>query len=207
MCYGIAGAHGTGKTTLATMISEETGLPLILTNLGEVCKTSGYSPRSGAPLIERMAAQWKMLEKLESMYQKEGGRFIADRTPIDCLAYVLADKEATGYMSEDLKRDIQAYTDRCFEVANRYLSTVVITPSSIPYTDYRPKLDAGGSEMYREILNFLITGVASDPRCRASVLVIPRNITTIDGRVNEALIKLSSHIQSCQSFLETIAVH
>lgn len=111
MRVAITGSGGTGKTRLATALAEHYGYPLIEEGVREFMKISGIKDLRSLPPEKTMEMQWWLFNhKIE----KETGleNFIADRSTIDNMAYVLrwCSRQA------GLESDIEKY----LELARRY---------------------------------------------------------------------------------------
>lgn len=89
MRIALTGASGTGKTTLAQHISEAHGLPINPVGSRSVSKAMGFdSPYDVDRAGKRAEFQRRLLiEKLE--WESAHESFVADRTPLDNLAYTI----------------------------------------------------------------------------------------------------------------------
>ena len=135
MSLGIHGSHRTGKSTLATEYSLETGAPLLLVNSGDVFSRLSLDPSKHLSADERLSVQEAILDNAEDLYAGEKDYFIADRTPLDMLAYALLDLSAADNISELQQKRFERYQKRCIDVTNRYFSLLFLIQPGIPMRD------------------------------------------------------------------------
>lgn len=84
MIIGFFGSHGTGKTTTAEIIAEKTGCNLLLSKSREV---GDFWPinREATETSQLLITAARANQALH--YSRAPGLFLADRTPLDSLAY------------------------------------------------------------------------------------------------------------------------
>ncbi len=174
---GICGSHRTGKTTLAKALAEKLEIDLAITSTSEVFKQYGLDPAQPLDFKRRLWIQQQIVQASEQIWQ-QSSNFVTDRTPLDMIAYTLADIQ--GNTQVDFVA-LQAYISDCFRVANKYFSHFVILQPAIPliYEDGKAALN----QAYIEHLNSLIIGLCHDERCKKISFIIERNITHLDKRV------------------------
>ncbi len=177
---GLCGSHRTGKTTLARQISLKTGMDFLQTSTSEVFLKNGLSPSEYMDFATRIMIQHKVLQAAEAVWKVSSSPFITDRTPIDMMAYTLADIQGSTIVEFD---ELESYLDRCFAVTNMYFSSLYVVQPAIPlvHEDGKAALNKG----YMEHLNVLIKGLCSDDRVHVPVRVIPRSITDMTLRITE----------------------
>ena len=179
---GICGSHRSGKTTLATKIAEQMGIPFVKTYTSQVFKDNGLDPSQPMNFAVRLDIQTRIVASAEKVWEKGGKNFITDRTPIDMMAYTLA----------DIKGDIQvnfsaleAYLKRCFKAVNYFFTNMFIIQPGIPLVYTRGK--AALNRSYIEHLNSLIIGLALDERIntgiRAQTIILKRSDTCLQDRI------------------------
>ena len=91
MSLGLCGTHRTGKSTLAKAYALAEGVPYLQTGATQVFLDMGLDPKVDYPLDVRIQIQKRILESFDKQYSAAGRDFITDRTPIDMMAYTLAD--------------------------------------------------------------------------------------------------------------------
>ena len=179
---GLAGAHRTGKTTLAKRYAEEQGIPVVITTTAGVFAKHGLSPKEDYDFETRLMLQWDILESLKSAYSEiKGGVFITDRTPIDLMAYTLADVQRQT-LNPSQEKELQKYLNACIDVANRHFSMILVIQPGIELVEDATK--ATLSSGYIEHLNSLVMGITVSESIRAQHFYIPRLTSDIDDRVN-----------------------
>ena len=90
------GAHRTGKTTLAKAVCEATGVPYVPISTSQVFKDNGLDPSDKLDIWTRFDIQKKILLHAYDIWFDMDQQFICDRTPLDMLAYMLADIQANS---------------------------------------------------------------------------------------------------------------
>lgn len=177
---GLCGSHRTGKTTLAGEIAAATGRVFVRTTTSDVFAANGLDPAEPMDFVTRLWIQDKVVECAEQIWQAAPPRFISDRTPIDMMAYTLAD--IRGETRVDFVA-LESYMDRCFEATNRYFDELVVVQPAIPLVLEQGK--AALNRAYMEHLNLLILGLCADERQRCRVKIIPRRVIDLAARARE----------------------
>lgn len=175
---GLCGSHRTGKTTLAKEIAEKTGLEFIETSTSEVFSRNGLHPSEPMDFATRIWIQNKVVSVAEKVWSDAQERFITDRTPIDMMAYTLADIDGTS--SVDFPA-LEEYLEHCFRVTDSLFSHLFILQPAIPLIHEEGK--AALNRAYMEHLNILMQGLCCDERLHCPVTVVPRDIIPLDDRV------------------------
>lgn len=99
MLYGLVGAHRSGKTTLAKRIAEDLGIHLHLTSTTEVAQKYGFDPVAPMSLKDRIRMQLILLTEHCGQLDKLPRPLIVDRTPLDYMAYMLAEVGMVSHMT------------------------------------------------------------------------------------------------------------
>lgn len=181
---GLCGAQRTGKSTLVTAYSQETGTPALYTGVSGVFADMGLDPKADYPLTQRLEIQRRVLDRLEKQYRSVCSEpFIADRTPIDLIAYTLADVQRQNVPSE-LESVIEKYMDDCFFVTNQYFAVLIGLQPGIAVVEEEGK--APGTFSYSEHINAIVMGLVVSEKIKAEHFLIPRRMTELEERV-EAL--------------------
>ena len=178
---GLAGSHRTGKTTLAKAFAEEFEIPFAETSSSAVFKELGLDPKADYDLKVRMLTQNIILESAIGVYKAAGSNFITDRTPIDMLAYTLADirrENVTEYESH-LVAD---YMKRCIEVTNEHFQILCVIQPGIPIVEDPGKAPANIA--YMEHINALVKGLVMHDDIHAYRLNMRRKMTNINVRID-----------------------
>lgn len=179
---GLCGSHRTGKTTLAARLCDQSGMTFIRTTTAEVFAANGLDPAAPMDFATRLWIQDRVLHAAEEVWRQATGPFVSDRTPIDMLAYTLADIQ--GKTVVDHGRLI-AYLDRCYAVTNAVFRCLVIVQPAIPLVHEEGK--AALNLSYMEHLNMLVMGLCRDGRLCCPVYLLPREIVDLDARVADVL--------------------
>jgi nicotinamide riboside kinase len=128
MRIGFCGAHRTGKSTLSKAVAER--LDLDLTPNPNTAKARGFDMKNN----HRFTPEGQALQNaiLDSMLERlVGDRFVADRTPIDAAAYLLADATADRGGESDWEASL-IYMDNAIKQTFRRFDLVVLVPPALP---------------------------------------------------------------------------
>ena len=182
MRIGLCGSHRTGKTTLAMALSGRLRVPFLKTGTSEVFRQSGLDPAMPMTFEKRMWIQDRVLDAAEAVWRGAEGGFVTDRTPVDMMAYALAD--VRGDTPADFSR-MAGYLGRCFESANSFFDVLVVVQPGIElvYEEGKAALNLA----YMEHLNYLMLGLAGDERLTARVVRLGRGAASVEERVKEVL--------------------
>ena len=178
---GLVGAHRTGKTTLARVVAERTGLPFVSSSTSQVFADMGLDVRDDYPFSVRIRAQHIVLERMIEAYRRAGTRFITDRTPIDALAYTLADVQKANLTVGELKQ-VETYMEECIRATNYSFFHLFLLPTGLPYVEApgKPPFNVP----YQEHIHFLAFGAVVDERFDVTCEVLRRAATNLDSRAD-----------------------
>jgi predicted ATPase len=181
---GISGSHRTGKTTLAKKISTDRGIPFVQTSTSHVFKQHGLHPAAPMDFKTRLWIQHHVIESAITVWQAETGSFVTDRTPIDFMAYTLADIQ--GNTQVDFAQ-LETYLARCFEVTHQFFTTIAVLQPAIPLVYEEGK--AALNQAYIEHLNTLVIGLCHDERLKCPSIVVKREVVSLEDRIRAVLIR------------------
>ncbi len=179
---GLCGSHRTGKTTLAREIAAQTGREFIQTTTSEVFAQNGLSPSDPMDFSTRIWIQDKVVDAAEAIWATACKPFISDRTPLDMIAYTMADIQ--GKTEVDFNA-FERYLEHCFAVTDRFFSELAVIQPGIPLVHEAGK--AAMNSAYIEHLNTLIVGLCADKRLHCPVRVVRREILDLNQRVTEVI--------------------
>ena len=176
---GLCGGHRVGKTTLAQATAEAQHLYFAVTDSSTVFKKQGIDPATPLDFMTRLAMQHAILDAACIVWQdSQHATFITDRTPIDFMAYTLADIQGTTIVDEVA---LDKYIQRCFAVTNVTFSHLIVVQPGIPLVYAAGK--AALNRAYIEHLNTLVLGLCHDSRLDCAVTVMPRQCTDLTARI------------------------
>jgi hypothetical protein len=179
---GLCGSHRTGKTTLAKTLANNLNLPFLATNTTQVFQQHGLNPADPLDFKTRLQIQHHILDKAYELWQTTNKAFITDRTPLDFMAYTLADIQ--GNTPIDFA-ELETYLTRCFTTTNQIFNQLIVLQPAIPLV-YEPG-KAALNRSYMEHLNLLIKGLSHDEQLHCPVLIINRSLVKLDARVQKIL--------------------
>lgn len=178
---GLCGSHRTGKTTLAELLSEKLNIPFLKTRTSEVFKENGLNPSEPMDFSTRLWIQERVLADAESIWNRGvTSSFITDRTPLDMMAYLLADIQ--GATPSD-HQDLTKYLDESFRITNHTFTHLFVIQPAIPLIYETGKAPLNRS--YMEHLNAIIRGLCLDERLTCPFWIIKRHVQSISDRVQE----------------------
>lgn len=173
---GLCGSHRTGKTTTATKLAHDNDIPFVETTTSAVFARHDLQPSSPMDFSTRLWIQDKVLAAAEEIWGQHR-HFITDRTPLDMLAYTLADIQ--GRTQVDFAA-LEGYVQRCFAATNHYFASLCVVQPGIPLMAAPGK--AALNEAYIEHLNTLVLGLCLDERQQVPFSVMPRKCIAISSR-------------------------
>lgn len=191
---GLCGGHRTGKTTLAIALSSHLNIPFVRTTTSQVFADLDLDPAKPMDFETRLFVQNYILDAAEEIWQSCSTSFISDRTPIDMIAYTLADIQGKTEVDFDL---LGQYVDNCFASTNRFFQKLAIVQPGIPlvYEQGKAALNAA----YIEHINVLVIGLCNDSRLKADVFCNPREAIALDTRINRISKEFfDSHVAAIQ---------
>lgn len=157
--YGLSGASRTGKTTLAKALSVHMGCPYVDSSTTAIAAKAGFNMVGNLSIEERIQAQEILLNGYMELILENGPVFITDRTPIDMLAYTLA--EVTMHScGPELGQRISQYGKRCVELTEKTFALVFMVD---PLPNYESQPDKPPpNKAYQEHIHLLIMGALTD---------------------------------------------
>ena len=177
---GLCGSHRVGKTTLALEFASEVEIPFVQTQASSVFERMGLNPAADYPLDIRFEVQHEILSEAEQQYAEAGRVFVTDRTPIDMMAYTLADIRNKSLTTKG-EEVLQEYLKRCVAVTNRFFSILVVVQPGIELRPERGK--AALSQGYIEHISRLVMGLVVSEEIHANHYYIPKRIVSLEERV------------------------
>lgn len=182
---GLVGAHRTGKTTLAAEVAKTQQWEFAQTSVSQIFKSLGYDPAQEFDFATRLTIQEEILKRMDAFYAKCAGmNVITDRTPIDMLAYTMAEAIGDRVSEEDQGR-FEAYANACFDITNRRFTEILLVQPGIRLVHEEGK--AVLNSAYIEHLNSLMLGLCSDERLKIPHFYIPRHRTDLAKRVGSVV--------------------
>jgi hypothetical protein len=176
----LCGASRTGKSTLAKAFAEASGMKFVPTDAQGTMSRLGVSPKADVPFDVRLAIQKEILNDCNALYERSGIKFITDRSPIDFMAYLLADVHRQN-VPYSLCGDIESYMKDCFASANRHFTTIILVQPGIPWVEAEGKAPA--HPIYAEHLNALMLGMMAGGHLECDHYQLPRTLLDLKQRV------------------------
>jgi nicotinamide riboside kinase len=195
MNIGLMGAHGTGKSTLATAIAGERSLTYIPSRAGEVFKRVALSLDRPLTAEERLSVQEAILDQHEADIRRAPARgWVTDRTPLDMAAYVLGD---AAIVEEGQQKRALDYVRRCVEATNRHFGFLMLVQPGIPYINdgSRPPPNM----VVAERMNATLWGLAMQKEVNVACGFIYRETLDLERRKAAVLRVMDQQIETSAS--------
>jgi adenylate kinase family enzyme len=177
---GICGAHRTGKTTLAKALARTLSMPFIEIGTSAIFAANHLDPAKPMDFRTRLWVQQQILKHAVDIWFEMDEAFICDRTPIDMMAYTLA--EVQGHtLDKELEFELEGYLLLCKSATEKYFNHLVLIPPAIPITAAKGK--ASLSKGYIEHIHRLVTGLWNDSE--AEGFRISKDVLNLSDRVAE----------------------
>lgn len=194
---GLTGAHRTGKTTLAKKYAEKHKIPFVETSVSKIYQELGYDPSFTYDFVTRLGIQEEILQRVDAVYSRYAGEtFITDRTPLDMIAYTLADAIGDRVPESSYER-LGKYVQDCYASANKRFGMILLIQPGIKLVHEEGK--AALNRSYIEHLNSLIFGLTVDEKMAVYHFYMPRALTDLDER----LTALESAVQRSKLRVQT----
>lgn len=177
---GLVGPQRVGKTTLARAFATKRNIPFIETDSAAVFEALELDPKADYDFDTRLYVQHAILDEAVALYSHNTGLFITDRTPIDMLAYTMADIQRSN-VTRAQAEEFAKYTLRCHDETNRRFACLTLIQPGIPIIEEKGK--APGNLAYMEHLNALILGLMVGDNNEVSHYYLPRATLDLKERV------------------------
>lgn len=177
---GLLGAHRVGKTTLAKAYAEKHKISFLETNVGGIMAKYGFKFREPMTFDKRLDMQETVLMEVTQLYKGAPGNSITDRTPLDFIAYTMA--EVTGEsVPAELEERYERFINECYAITNYFFSVLTLVQPGIPVVDEPGK--ASLSLAYREHLNTIFLGILASERVKVAHWHYRRETLDLETRV------------------------
>jgi hypothetical protein len=164
---------------MAKAVAEAWNVAFVRTQTSDVFAEYDLDPSEPMSFDTRLWIQHKIIDAAEQVWAAEGGDFVTDRTPLDMLAYTLADIRGDTEVKFD---DLAAYVQRCYESTGEHFSRLIIVQPGIPLVFEEGK--AALNQAYIEHLNTTVTGLVYDERQPLDATTMPRNVLDMQDRLD-----------------------
>lgn len=133
MRIGFCGSHRTGKTTLAKALAEKYGYEFIDGSATRVFDRFNVLPNQLLSVSKRFEIQ---IALLDDYLERVVGRthFVTDRTPLDYIAYTMAEMSTAACSADDMVRDeqVEFFIEHCQRSMASTLDAAILVPPAIP---------------------------------------------------------------------------
>jgi nicotinamide riboside kinase len=177
---GFVGAHRTGKTTLAKAIAEELKLDPILSGTSEIVAKHGFNMATDNRLLSPSGIAMQM-EIIDALYDGQvGDCFVADRTPIDAAAYLLADAVAPANFADE---EVVQYVEKATRETFKRFDLLVLIPPAIEFEARpdKPPFNRAYQFHHHTICRGLLL---EHPDLLTTAVEMPWEVTSLKARVH-----------------------
>jgi hypothetical protein len=126
MILGLAGSHRSGKTTLARAVAAKGGIAFYDGSFGRLARTLGFESVARMSIFERLTMQNRVLDLYDREIRQDAAARITDRTPLDMLAYLVAEVGMHAGLGDAASREVVAYRDRCIGLTRDLFDDVFV---------------------------------------------------------------------------------
>lgn len=158
MLWGLAGASGTGKTTLGEAAAKAMNVAFVKTSITGMAAKHGFNAVSDLPLSRRLVLQEHLLDEMTQLIDTCDRPVILDRTPLDLIGYLLG--EVHMHAHEDLAgremRQVEDYIRRCQRLTSRMFDHIFITSPLPTYEEAETR--PSWNPAYQAHVHLLISG-------------------------------------------------
>lgn len=124
--FAFVGAHRSGKSTLARRISADLGYHFYEASFGRMAKELGFDAVADLTLEERMKMQEAVLARYQAEINDLPRPCITDRTPLDMMAYMMAEVGMHSQLDPEMAARIVRYKDACIDIVARFFGCLVV---------------------------------------------------------------------------------
>lgn len=186
MRIGLCGGHRVGKTTLGLKLAGELKIEFVQGSATSGFNKFGYAPADALPFSKRLEIQFELLREYR---ERLSGRdsFITDRTPIDYIAYTLAELNNAAAIEQlnSGEAELIRYVEECYEALNSTLDVCIVVQPGITIVNDSTK--GVCSSMMIEKLNLIMRSSVCDSRSNVPTYLLDRELVDLDDRVEVTL--------------------
>lgn len=206
MLYGIAGAHRSGKTSVAKLAAEKLGFDFLDSSF-DVAKKFGYNPVGRMTLGERVAMQTLVLEDHIEKVSAITKPTITDRTPLDYFGYTLAQFGMTSHTEAS-----QVVLDAANELARRFLKETTARYDMVFICDLLPvyevdetKATPSANPAFQLHIQALIHGAASLIHGDFNYAMVP--VMPLEKRADFICEEIATRMTEIQELKQVAGMH
>ncbi len=178
MRIGICGAHRVGKTTLAAEYASQCCVDFLQQRVSDVFAKLGLPVDGALTAEQRIQVQSAVLDAYKAITGRRMA-FVIDRTPVDFIAYTLANITQADLLDKQVDELVEQYVHDCVVAAASSLDLIVLVRPGISIV---PAPGKGLlSAVYIKKLDAMMIGLLSNMGVRYAVL--PENITSLAARL------------------------
>lgn len=179
---GLAGCHRCGKSTLAARYAQEHDAYFLQTSVTAFIQQAGYDPAKTYDLPTRLKLQRFVLDGLDASFANapRGVPIVTDRTPLDLIAYTMADAVA-DQVPEHAQEEFARYIQDCINITNARFDRIILVQPGIPIVHAPGK--GAPNKAFMEHLNAILQGMTADERVLVPCYILPRATLDLDERV------------------------
>ncbi|MER9176243.1 ATP-binding protein [Mesorhizobium sp. M0955] len=205
MLYGFVGPSRAGKTTLARKVSEGLAMEFHPTSTSKVAKEHGFDLMAPMTLADRVAVQNILLDNHIRELEELPRPLLIDRTPVDYLAYLLAEFNMTSDQAASPATLNAAYdfVNRCLSTTKRYYDFLYYL-APLPFYKAEDGKHAD-NKAFQQHSALLMQGILSELNGDVNIAYI--HDTDLDNRVDFLTSHLVSRLDEIDAQRKAAHVH
>jgi predicted ATPase len=202
MLFGLAGAHRSGKSTLARRLADKLNMHYAPFQTTELMRAAGYDGVANLSVEDRMTAQERLLDAALAFYDALPRPVITDRTPLDMLGYLLAEIGMHG-TPPDIADRAASYHERALqETRLRFDAIMVLRP--LPHYEADPTKPPP-NRAYQWHHQFIVEGAAMNLGYPIDLMLLTMH--PLDERIETAGKFIESSMITLRQELEAVSIH
>jgi nicotinamide riboside kinase len=204
MIFGLTGAHRTGKTTLAHALSQRLGIPFHQNSVTEVLSRYGVDPVAKQSLEDRINIQYILLNNHVEEIQKLPRPVLVDRTPVDYLAYLLAEMTMHNTNPEQYELIERFRVSAMKIIAMNYDMLMIIEP--LPKYESDPTKPPP-NRAYQWEIQYLIRGIVYSQAELGHIGSYLINTNDLDARVSHCSALITQRLDFYKQYREQTSIN
>jgi energy-coupling factor transporter ATP-binding protein EcfA2 len=205
MSYGLSGASGTGKSTLAKALAEKMHIHYLDASTTRLMAEFSFNPvGDGHSLDERITAQEYLLGAFVRMLRHAPRPFVCDRTPIDMAAYMLGEitmRNSTLAQGERVRK----YVGDCMEALfHNFDAVLTVRPlGTYEAASTRPPRNPAYQWKIQYLIDGLIANIdEQDYTSIGAIIVKP-----LDERIEAASLFFGAQMKELMELRDAVGAH
>lgn len=172
LLVGCCGVSGSGKTTLCEAMASDK-VVYLKTTISDIYKSASKHPTVRMTLSERLDVQQTILETLTAQWRDALERYensdviiLSDRSPLDFIAYTMAEVSGYDEIDKALANRLLKYVDDCWRAAEMFSTHIHFPPGLPPVANLDGKVRAAQNKAYNLHYDTILLGLMPPGKIR-----------------------------------------